>query len=388
MKIANISISRTSIVYLISILFVSMAISLFVPVAALCMSEEVSASKFQIGAFFTIQALFTIVLTQVIAKYSDITGNRNNIIIWGCICGSITCLIFAFCRNYWIILLVGAFIYSMSHIAAQVFASAREYCIYTKRNVYTFNSILRAFFALAWVIGPPIALMVVDLYGFAAVYLGCIGVYAIISLMTIFALPKTKLEDHKSDEIKKIKLFEDRSVILLCLATMFVFVCNNMYMITMPQYVTHELGFSKKYVGLFMAMAAGIEIPIMLISSQIARRISSKYILMFATFSGIIYYIIISNITSISGFFVAQIANALFIGIFTTLGMLYFQELLPRIPGQATTLFTNSIAIGTIAAGGISGIIAENFGFLWVFYANAVVSLLSLICMSLVRKIQ
>jgi SET family sugar efflux transporter-like MFS transporter len=42
-----------------------------------------------------------------------------------------------------------------------------------------------------------------------------------------------------------------------------------------------------------------------------------------------------------------QLANALFIGILAGLGMVYFQDLMPGSPGQATTLFTNSIRTGS-----------------------------------------
>ncbi len=383
----KIRVSRTVIAYMVTVLFVSMAIALFTPVCALFLADEVHASRFQIGMFFTVQGFFTIFLTQIIAKYSDVYGGRKMIIAWGCLCGSVSFLIFAYCRDYLLILLTGAFILSMSQIGAQFFASAREYCIYTKRNIYTFNSILRACFALAWVIGPPIALGFVGTYGFKSIFLATIAVYIIVVTLTFLALPNTNYEKPDSDNIRKIKLFSDRSVIFLCATTMCVFICNNMYMITMPQYTTHELGFDVGYVGIFVATAAGIEIPVMVISGQIAKRINMKYILLFGLFCGVAYNAVISHMTTVTGFLSAQVLNALFIGTFTSLGMLYFQELLPKIPGQATTLFTNSIAIGSIAAGAISGIISENFGFITVFNACVVVSFISFVCMSLVRKI-
>ena len=276
----------------------------------------------------------------------------------------------------------------VAQIGSQLFASAREYCIYSGRNVYTFTSILRVFFALAWVIGPPAALYTVGVYGFNFVYYANIAVYALVITAVVTLLPNTsQFRKEDAGEIKKIRLFSEPSVAFLCLTTVCVFVCNNMYLITMPQYVTKELDFPIRFVGIFVAAAAAMEMPIMVISSQLARRISMKYIILFGLGCGVVFGALVPVASTVGGFIAIQIVNALFIGIYTTLGMLYFQELMPKIPGQSTTLFTSSIAIGSIAAGGISGIIAESLGYVFVFYTNIIVSLLGFISMSLVRKI-
>ena len=200
-----------------SMLFVSMALALFLPVTALYLADDVHASKFQIGMFFTVQGLFTIILSQFVARYSDIYGGRKPIIIWGSICGALTCLVFTQTRNYSLILLTGAFIYSMAQIGSQLFASAREYCIYSGRNVYTFTSILRVFFALAWVIGPPAALYTVGVYGFNFVYYANIAVYALVITAVVTLLPNTsQFRKEDAGEIKKIRLFSEPSVASAC----------------------------------------------------------------------------------------------------------------------------------------------------------------------------
>ena len=44
---------------------------------------------------------------------------------------------------------------------------------------------------------------------------------------------------------------------------------------------------------------------------------------------------------------------ALFIAFVASMGMVFFQELLPSIPGQATSLYINSSTAGQIAGGGL-----------------------------------
>ena len=51
--------------------------------------------------------------------------------------------------------------------------------------------------------------------------------------------------------------------------------------------------------------------------------------------------------------------NAIFIGITATIGMVYFQDLMPTKMGTATTLFSNAAKSSWIIGGPIAGIIAE-----------------------------
>ncbi|SUI49086.1 Sugar efflux transporter A [Serratia quinivorans] len=75
--------------------------------------------------------------------------------------------------------------------------------------------------------------------------------------------------------------------------------------------------------------------------------------------AGILFYAGMLWFTSAAGLLVWQLFNAIFIGIIATVGMLYFQDLMPERSGMATTLFTNSISTGVILAGILQGILTE-----------------------------
>ena len=65
------------------------------------------------------------------------------------------CVLFAWNRNYFILLFVGVFLSSFGSTAnPQMFALAREHADRTGREAVMFSSILRAQVSLAWVIGP------------------------------------------------------------------------------------------------------------------------------------------------------------------------------------------------------------------------------------------
>ncbi len=378
--------SKTSLTYVLTIFFVSSTIAFFIPVSSLYLSNKLHANELMIGVFFTVQCLLSIIIGMVIAKYSDITGKRIKVVVIGCLCGFLGCLSYAFIPNYWFLLVVINILMGFSSVSNQLFASAREYCEDRGHNSLTFTSVLRAFFASAWIIGPPVAMYLVDFKGFTVVYISCAIAFLITAILSFLFLPRRSFLGI-NQKAAKTKLFSDHSVIFLFLATVLIFTCNYMYLIAMPQHVTKVLGFETKYVGIFMATAAMCEIPCMLIFSQIAKKISIKYIILFAIISGIIFYTTLGFAHTLSIFLVSQLANAIFIGNITTLGMYYFQELLPEVPGQATTLFSNAIAVGGILSGLLCGVTATALGFSAVFFLGASLSAVAFIFILLVKKV-
>ena len=77
------------------------------------------------------------------------------LIVFCCLLGVFACVLFAWNRNYFILLFVGVFLSSFSSTAnPQMFALAREHADRTGREAVMFSSILRAQVSLAWVIGP------------------------------------------------------------------------------------------------------------------------------------------------------------------------------------------------------------------------------------------
>ena len=82
----------------------------------------------------------------------------KSLIVFCCLLGVFACLLFAWNRNYFILLFVGVFLSSFGSTAnPQMFALAREHADHTGREAVMFSSILRAQVSLAWVIGPPLA---------------------------------------------------------------------------------------------------------------------------------------------------------------------------------------------------------------------------------------
>ncbi len=341
--------------------------ALFVPTMSLFLTSEVGVSPFMVGVFFTINAVCGIAVSQLLARRSDQQGSRRRLIFICMLAGMAACLCFALTRNYWALISLGVLMLSISATSSpQLFALAREFADGTGRQSVMFTSWMRAMFSLSWVIGPPLAFAVCIHFGFTALFLCGLAIYGLSTIVVRWMLPEVARLPAATAQSKQGTPYTP-AIRWLFAASMLFWTCNSMYLINMPLYITHELGLPQALAGWMMGTAAGLEIPIMLCAAQVSKRTGKWPLLMVSGAAAILFYIGMSLFHNEVALLVLQLGNAMFIGILAGLGMLYFQDMMPGRPGEATTLFTNSVRSGSIIAGGIAGMVAQWWSYYGVF---------------------
>ena len=367
--------------FLVAAFIIGIAGALQAPTLSRYLAEDVKVNPYQVGLFYSINAVAGIVISFLLAQYSDNKGVRRNIILFCCLMGIGNCITFAFSRQYFILVTVGIFFSALTSAAMpQIFASAREYTDKTDRNVVVFNGILRAQLSLAWVIGPPLSFALAVNYGFTIMYLSAAAMFFVAMLIVFLCFPviKRPASVTKKQEPKE-KIFNNPNVILLFIASISMGTANMMYLIDMPLYIDDILPGSPSLPGHLMGIAAAIEIPAMLIASMLVPRFGNKNLICFAVICGIIFYIGMVSTQNEWMLIGLQFFNGLFIGIIASIGLIYFQDLLPKRTGVASTLFNNCISCSIILAGMLQGVISANFGHQSIYTISLAMVILSFI---------
>ena len=106
----------TSTAFLIVAFFTGIAGALQTPTLSLFLTNEVHARPAMVGFFFTGSAIIGILVSQFLAGRSDRKGDRKSLIVFCCLLGVMACVLFAWNRNYFILLFVGVF---LALVAAQ-----------------------------------------------------------------------------------------------------------------------------------------------------------------------------------------------------------------------------------------------------------------------------
>ncbi|QIM68535.1 MFS transporter [Basfia succiniciproducens] len=383
--------------FLLTAFLTGIASSFQTPTLSLFLAQEIQVSPFMVGMFYTSNAVLGIVLSQILAKYSDSQDDRRKIIIFCSLLAIGGCITFAYNRNYYVLMFFATFLLSLGSSAnPQAFALAREYADYTKREAIMFTTIMRTQISLAWIVGPPLSFSIALGWGFEYMYMVAASAFLLCAIIAKALLPyvprKAVVSATKPDEVaglpaKNKKQSDKQSIRLLFITCFLMWSCNGMYLISMPLHVINELHLSERLAGILMGTAAGLEIPVMLIAGYLTKYLTKKSLILTALFMGLFFYIGMLFAEQTWQLVALQAFNAIFIGIIATLGMVYFQDLMPGKMGSATTLFSNAAKSSWIVAGPFVGIIAQIWNYSSVFYISIVLVAVSLFSMSKVKSV-
>lgn len=382
------SFDLTSTAFLIVAFLTGIAGALQTPTLSIFLTDEVHARPAMVGFFFTGSAVIGILVSQFLAGRSDKRGDRKSLIVFCCLLGVLACTLFAWNRNYFVLLFVGVFLSSFGSTAnPQMFALAREHADKTGREAVMFSSFLRAQVSLAWVIGPPLAYALAMGFSFTVMYLSAAVAFIVCGVMVWLFLPSMQKELPLATGTVEAPRRNRRDTLLLFVICTLMWGSNSLYIINMPLFIINELHLPEKLVGVMMGTAAGLEIPTMLIAGYFAKRLGKRFLMRVAAVGGVCFYAGMLMAHSPAILLGLQLLNAIFIGILGGIGMLYFQDLMPGQAGSATTLYTNTSRVGWIIAGSVAGIVAEIWNYHAVFWFAMVMIIATLFCLLRIKDV-
>ena len=382
------SFDLTSTAFLIVAFLTGIAGALQTPTLSIFLTDEVHARPAMVGFFFTGSAVIGILVSQFLAGRSDKRGDRKSLIVFCCLLGVLACTLFAWNRNYFVLLFVGVFLSSFGSTAnPQMFALAREHADKTGREAVMFSSFLRAQVSLAWVIGPPLAYALAMGFSFTVMYLSTAVAFIVCGVMVWLFLPSMQKELPLATGTIEAPRRNRRDTLLLFVICTLMWGSNSLYIINMPLFIINELHLPEKLAGVMMGTAAGLEIPTMLIAGYFAKRLGKRFLMRVAAVGGVCFYAGMLMAHSPVILLGLQLLNAIFIGILGGIGMLYFQDLMPGQAGSATTLYTNTSRVGWIIAGSVAGIVAEIWNYHAVFWFAMVMIIATLLCLLRIKDV-
>ncbi|MCZ7519277.1 sugar efflux transporter [Escherichia albertii] len=378
----------TAAAFLIVAFLTGIAGALQTPTLSIFLADELKARPIMVGFFFTGNAIMGILVSQFLARHSDKQGNRKLLILLCCLFGVMACTLFAWNRNYFILLSTGILLSSFASTAnPQMFALAREHADMNGRETVMFSTFLRAQISLAWVIGPPLAYELAMGFSFKVMYLTASIAFVLCGLIVWLFLPSIQKSIPATTRPVDMSTTSHnrRDTWLLFMVCTMMWGANNLYIINMPLFIIDELHFTDRLAGEMIGIAAGLEIPAMLIAGYFIKCIGKRFLMLIAIVSGICFYASVLMATTPTVELELQILNAIFLGILCGIGMLYFQDLIPEKIGFATTLYANTSRVGWIIAGSLDGIMVEIWSYHSLFWLAIGMLSIAMICLLFIK---
>ncbi|EHH2449228.1 sugar efflux transporter [Vibrio vulnificus] len=379
---------RTAILFVITATIIGLCGAFFYPLTSLFLVEQLNASPMMLSLYMVVAVISSVSVSQVIAGKSDRGWQRKTILLISVSCQLVTVVSFIFIRDYWIAIAVVALLGSISGAAfGQLFALGREYGDKYVTDSASFVSTMRAGIAIAWVFGPPLAFLLKAAYGFEASFTVAAIVIALSILVIFRGIPNVERNLRVEKEPRRANggwvSSVNPLVFIYCLIIVLAFAANNLYIVSMPLYLSQELKVDANWLGVLFGVAALCEIPVMLWAGKLARRWSALTIMKVGIASGVLFYSAMLVATNYTHLIVAQILNGIFIGTCATLGMVVMQDMMKDKLGTASTLFSNMLQLSMLVSSLSVGIVGELFNYYSSFYVSLLgvsLALILLIC--------
>ena len=371
--------------------------ALVLPTLSVFLAKEIGVRPLLVGIPFAGIALTSIIYNQWIGHWSDSLADRRPLVAGFCFVGTLSCAIFAFSRNYWVVAATAIFLFSLSMVSfSQMLAYSLDYADrhISPERIPLFNAIVRAQIAFAWVAGPPAGFIMASYLGFSTTYGVAAGLFAMVGVISIKLLPRlghvdeSNGEDHIAKALPTMATLSPdtkRSLIFCLVAFSLMWGANNAYLISLPLHLKDNLNIDTEWSGWIMGTTAFLEVPFMLMAGHLAARISLIAMIRLAGVAALLLYGGIVLADSLWQLFVLQLFNAIFIGVLAGLGVSVIQELLPGRSGSASALYTNTTHMGNLLSSLMVGLVADYFGYQSVFVANLVVVALAILAFGLVK---
>ena len=343
---------RDLTVILVCNLLLGLAFSFVAPFYSMFGTLEVGMSNWTFGIFMTITSVAGIVISTVLARWSDTRYSRRAILLLGCTFGTAGYAGFAFVRSVLWLTVIGSVALGIASVTfSQLFAYAREAIGrhgVPDEEAPLYMNIYRLVLSLAWTVGPAIAAWVMIRYSFRGTFLICASFFFLLLLIVWLYVPsRPPVPEALRDRVPLARLLRRPDLLCYFSAFVLVFVCVTMGMMNLPLMILQTLGGSQEQVGIAYSVAPVFELPFMVIFGLLASTGRPGPLIRLGVIIAIAYYALLSQVKVPWQVYPVQILSAAMVAIVSGIAITFFQSYIPNQPGTATYIYTNANRIGS-----------------------------------------
>ena len=336
--------------------------------------ELFGASSRQVASLYLMIALCSITVTLGFGYLSDQHGHRWLLICVALICGAVATIMATKISSYSELLYIFAPLFSVVYLCTpQLMAIYRSLLdeIPSSKNIAFYNAVVRSGFALAWIIGPPIGYVLKEACGvdglfriLSASYAAAL-VYALLGMKWIKggkSRTKGLMSTILSSATVKSETEHASKIIVLFGAFSLGYSVNHGYLINLPVYLQSKIPEQIVLAGVVFGVAAATEIPFMILSGWLTKKIGAHFLVLIGIVSGVLLCLLTPVIVSQWWLICVQLFNGVFVGFLAGLGLTVFQDADKGRLGLMSSLYSVTMTLGQIIASVILFVNSHFFG--------------------------
>lgn len=345
-----------------------LATSFVVPFLSLWGTESVGMTPFVFGMFMTSTALSSIVLSTLLARWSDTRAPRRTVLLLAGAGGALGYVGYAWISHPLALAAVGMVLLGVASASfPQLFAHAREELARPENSRLDASfamSVLRAAFALAWTVGPALGAAVVQRFGYRATFLTSSALFCVFIGVVWRSVPSRLpvVADDVAATASLGQLLRRPALLANFVAFALVFAALSLNLMNLPLLLTTELHGDAGHVGVAFTIAPIAEMPLMLWFGRLASRGHQLAVIQFGVSMAVAYFLGLMLAAAPAHVYPLQLLNAAAVAITMSVAIPYFQDLLPGQTGVATSIYTSSYSLGCLLGYFGFGVLVSSIG--------------------------
>ncbi|MFH8253071.1 MFS transporter [Microbacterium sp. B2969] len=352
------------------------------PALALLLSTQLHATDAQVGLALALYNASGFVASLIIPGWAD---RRRTYLNWMLVCGFLTLAlagVLAVSGSLSVAIVALIVLGGPAGVGSSLFFAHLRSAGFGPSDILS----TRAMVSVAWVAGPPVAMLLAGWIGTRAV-LAAIVVISLVGMGAILGMRRhgkespasARTADDPSVPISKVRIAVIVTAFVALQAT------NATASSIMTLFTVNSLHLNAIWGGVALGVAALAEVPALMLLGRLTPRFGQVPLLLVGCVVGILFYVLMAIVHDPVTLIAAQLLNAWFFATVTGIGLTLFQDIIPR-PGLASGLFTNTRRIGAVVAGGVIAIAGTSLGFPGVFTACAILTALALMLVIIVWR--
>lgn len=363
------------------------AYAFILPIMSVYLVSGIGASPSFIAYYSVSFALSGMMFSQWFGSLSDKGISDRFLFLISMVCIVVSAVCFSFITEPWQALVVGTVLMGPGNACIPLILSMiKRYADQAGKNITSLNTQMRSGVSVVWIIGPALAFVVADAWGYKSNFYIALVLSVLVILMTAKYLPSFNQATESPLATGEQQTSISMTAFLLGLVIFLGNLANHVYLTAMPLYLTKELSIPLYFPGFLLGLTALFEIPVMLYAAKLSEKYGKGQLMVFGLLCAVIYFGLMPFVTSIELLLLLQVFNGLFYGVFVGLGITIIQDAFPEKGGFASAYYTNMMRIGMMFGTSLTGFIAQYFDFQTALFASLVCALIALPLMAYVSN--
>jgi len=382
-------LNRELLMLLICSVLLGLSSSFWAPFMSMFGTLGVGMSPALFGVFMTVTTLSGVVISTLLAKWSDTHISRRSLLVLSSLSGALGYVGYAYLRSVPWLMVDGCILVGISTVGfSQLFAQARERLMalgISPTDAPLYMNIYRLAFALAWTVGPAAAAWILQRYSYVGLFLGAAFACVALALAAPFAMPDSKPHGSRNAQVEadeapgSLREALTRPDLLgYFVGFVMVFTATTMGMTGVPLLVLGPLHGTESQVGIIFSLAPVFELPLMYLFGMLASGGDQERLIRFSVFLAVIYFGLLSMVRAPWQIYPLQILSAAITAVVSGVAITFFQNHLPNHPGTATGLHYNANRLGSTVGYLLFGTVANLWGYRVVLVVSTLLCVITL----------